>query len=129
MTKRYTIKFRESYNSEDPDLIQIYDNEDMTYTGFFDVEDKGLAEEICKLCNSLDYELKQANKEIVTLNRYLPVDKGALVKENVKLKNMLRYQEGVYNLEKRYFAECLLSLIEEFPESRGLLAFKDVMGW
>ena len=78
MTKRYTIKFRESYNSEDPDLIQIYDNEDMTYTGFFDVEDKGLAEEICKLCNSLDYELKQANKEIVTLNRYLPVDKGAL---------------------------------------------------
>lgn len=129
MTKRYTIKFHESYNSEEPDLIQIYDEEDMTYTGFFGSEDKILAEEICKLLNSLDYELKQANKEILSLNKYLPVDKHSLMKENIKLKNMLRYQEGIYNLEKRYFAECLLSVIEEYPESQGLLVFKDLMGW
>ena len=83
MTKRYTIKFHESYNSEEPDLIQIYDEEDMTYTGFFGSEDKLLDEEICKLLNSLDYELKQANKEIVTLNKYLPVDKHELMKENI----------------------------------------------
>lgn len=129
MMERYQVKVYESYNSEEQDLLSIYDNESMTYTGFFGADDKLLCEEICKLCNSLDDELKQANKEIATLNMYLPVDKSALVKENIKLKNMLRYQEGVYNLEKRYFAECLLSLIEEFPESRGLLAFKDVMGW
>ena len=129
MTKRYTIKFTESYNSEEPDLLQIYDEEDMTYTGFFDAEDKLLAEEICELLNSLDYELKQANKEIATRNKYLPVDKHELMKENIKLKNMLHYQEGLYNLEKKYFAECLLSVIWEYPESQGLLVFKDLMGW
>lgn len=129
MKERYVIKCFDSYNSEEPDLLQIYDNENMTYTGFFDADDKCLAEEICKLCNSLDYELKQANNEIVTLNNYLPLDKYSLMNDNIKLKSMLRYQEGVYNLEKKYFRECLLSLIEEYPESQGLLAFKEIMGW
>ena len=127
--ERYQVKVYESYNSEEPDLLSIYDNESMSYTGFFGADDKLLADEMCKLCNSLNDELKAAEGEIATLNKYLPVDKSALMKENIKLKNMLRYQEGVYNLEKRYFAECLLSLIEEYPESQGLLAFKDVMGW
>lgn len=129
MSERYVVKSYGTFSSEDADLLSIYDQEDMTYTGFFDTDEEGLAKEICKLCNRLNDELNMAYNEIASLNRYMSVDEQMLMKENIKLRNMLRYQEGVYNLEKKYFAECLLSVIEEYPKSQGLLAYKDLMGW
>lgn len=129
MGERYIVKVYESPNSTDPTLYSIYDKESMTYTGLFYEDDRKDLEDICKLANSLDDELKHTEEELATLQRYMPIDKHALMKDNIKLRGLLKYQEGVYNLEKKYFAESLLALIEEYPESSGLLAFKDLMCW
>jgi hypothetical protein len=126
MGERYSVKH--SHMGDDV-YLSIYDSESMTYTGLFDLDDDNELDDVCKLVNSLDDELKQIGKDLNTLQSYMPLDKHVLMKENIKLRGLLKYQEGVYNLEKKYFAECLLALIEEYPESSGLLAFKDVMGW
>ena len=126
MGERYSVKH--SHMGDDV-YLSIYDSESMTYTGLFDLDDDNELDDVCKLVNSLDDELKQIGKDLNTLQSYMPLDKHVLMKENIKLRGLLKYQEGVYNLEKKYFAECLLALIEEYPESSGLLAFKDVVGW
>ncbi|WP_405285950.1 hypothetical protein [Methanobrevibacter sp.] len=126
MGERYSVKH--SHMGDDV-YLSIYDSESMTYNGLFDLDDDNELDDVCKLVNSLDDELKHTEEELATLQRYMPIDKHALMKENIKLRGLLKYQEGVYNLEKKYFAECLLALIEEYPESSGLLAFKDVVGW
>lgn len=126
MSERYSVKH--SHMGDDV-YLSIYDSESMTYTGLFDLDEDKELDDVCKLVNGLDDELKKKDDELNTLQSYMPLDKHTLMKENIKLRSMLRYQEGVYNLEKKYFAECLLGLIGEYPESEGLLAFKDVMGW
>lgn len=131
MVKRFKVKVYESVSSEDADLLSMYDMDTMMYqcicrdTG----DTKELLDETVSFCNGLDSEIKQLESEIATLKQYMGRGEHELMKENIKLRNMLRYQEGVYGLEKKYFRECLLSMIEEYPKSSGLLAFKDVVGW
>lgn len=126
---RFEVKVYESFNSEEPDLISVYDSETMMYTGLFTREDLGDCERVCGLLNSLDDELKHADGELATLREYMGRSKHDLMKENIKLKAGINYEKGVFELEKKYYRECLLTLIEEYPRSSGLLAFKDLMGW
>lgn len=125
MSGRFTI-----YVDKDNDnLISVYDDESMSYTGLFDYENITEVDEIKGLLNELDTELKQKEKEIVNLKQYMGRDKYELMKENLKIRNMIKFQDGLHKLEINYFNEVLLDVIDEFPESQGLLYFKDLMDW
>ena len=122
---RYTVK------KYDEASISVYDSEAMTYQ-FIEMDNEHnriLLQDIADYLNSCDSELKLCEAELDKLKKYMGKDKHDLVLENLKLRSMLKYQEGMYNLEKRYFRDVLDSLILEYPESAGLLDFKTVMGW
>ena len=117
MSGRFTI-----YVDKDNDnLISVYDDESMSYTGLFDYDNITEVDEIKGLLNELDTELKQKEKEIINLKKYMGRDKYDLMKENLKIRNMIKFQDGLHKLEINYFNEVLLDVIGEFPESQGLL--------
>lgn len=126
---RFEVKVYESFNSEEQDLISIYDSETQMYTGLFPRDDWQDCGSVCHLLNSLDNKIKAMDDELTTLREYMGRSKHDLMKENIKLKAGINYYKGVFELEKKYYRECLLTLIEEYPKSSGLLAFKDLMRW
>ena len=112
----------------DNDLIAIYNLESMSYSCICEdtEENKHLLDEIVIECNQLCGEVKHYEEKLDELEAYMGRDKHALVLENLKLRRMLRYQQGVFDLEKKYFGDVLNSLIDEYPESNGLRDFRNV---
>ena len=112
------------------DLIAVYGVESMSYYCICeDIEEtRHLLDEICFHWNSLDDEVKHYEKQLDELKSYLGRDKHELALENLKLKQMLRYQKGVFDLEKKYFGDVLDGLCEEYPESKSLCDFRVVTG-
>ena len=122
---------RFSVKKYDDGLLSVYDNLEMTYSCIIeDCEDnKVILDEVIDGLNSLNNELKSKDDELSVLKGYFSRNELELVLENIKLRNMLKYQKGVYDLEKRYFSEVLVSCIEEYPNSMGLVYFREIMGW
>ena len=124
MVKRFVVKT--DFND---DLLSVYDTGTMMYIVHFHLDDKSSADDTCDYLNSLASELENAEKEINDLKEYMGKDKHDVMLENIRLKGMIEYQKGLYDLEVKYFKNVLNSVLEEYPESRGLVDFKSSVGW
>lgn len=124
MVKRFIIK-----TDFDESLLSVYDNDTMMYIVHFHLDDKSSADDTCDYLNSLASELENAEKKINDLKQYIGKDKHSVMLENIRLKGMIEYQKGLYDLEVKYFKNVLASVLEEYPESQGLVDFKSSVGW
>ena len=98
MVKRFVVKT--DFND---DLLSVYDNETMMYIVHFPLDDKSSADDTCDYLNSLTSELENAEKKINDLKQYIGKDKHSVMLENIRLKGMIEYQKGLYDLEVKYF--------------------------
>ena len=124
MVKRFVVKT--DFND---DLLSVYDNDTMMYIVHFTLDDKSSADDTCDYLNSLASELENAEKKINDLKQYIGKDKHSVMLENIRLKGMIEYQKSLYDLEVKYFKNVLNSVLEEYPESQGLVDFKSSVGW
>ena len=124
MVKRFVVKT--DFND---DLLSVYDNDTMMYIVHFPLDDKSSADDTCDYLNSLASELENAEKKINDLKQYIGKDKHSVMLENIRLKGMIEYQKGLYDLEVKYFKNVLASVLEEYPDSKALVDFKSSVGW
>lgn len=124
MVKRFVVKT--DFND---DLLSVYDTSTMIYIVHFPLDDKSSADDTCGYLNSLASELENAEKKINDLKQYIGKDKHDVVLENIRLKGMIEYQKGLYDLEVKYFKNVLNSVLEEYPDSKALVDFKSSIGW
>ena len=124
MVKRFVVKT--DFND---DLLSVYDTSTMMYIVHFPLDYNSSADDTCDYLNSLASELENAEKKINDLKQYIGKDKHDVMLENIRLKGMIEYQKGLYDLEVKYFKNVLASVLEEYPESQGLVDFKSSVGW
>ena len=110
-------------------FLAVYDRDKYMIVGYFECDDLSTAKEVCDYCNSLNDELMSTYKELASYRSIVGYDKGELLERIQSLEKELGVVKGRCEVELRYCREVLLDCLACYPDSKGLVDFKNAMGW
>lgn len=122
--KKYILKKEDDYY----DIVDSSTGIHIIYS-MIDEENLDFAKEVIKVLNNLDYELKGLENKLNQCEYYHSLDKQDLIVQNKRLRAMVNYDRGMKDLEFKYCKEVLDGVLKDYPKSKGLLEFKQIMDW
>lgn len=109
--------------------LNVYDNRDYMVVGYYEYDDLSTAKEVCDYCNRLNDELVAAESGLDSFKFLNATGKPELLDRINSLEKELVIVKGKADIESRYCREVLLDCLESYPGDKGLLDFKNTMGW